>query len=57
LFSKAIFRGKVAPDPATLIEYLSRADMPKTVTYKRQGGSKFYEVYAYNLPEDQPPAA
>jgi hypothetical protein len=55
LFSKAIFRGRVAPDPATLIEYLPRATMPTTVTYKRQKDSKFYEVYGYNGKEDEQP--
>jgi hypothetical protein len=53
-FSRAIYHGHVAPDCATLMQYMDRAKMPETVTYRRKKDSKFYDVLGYNAPADKP---
>ena len=55
MFSMAIYNGHVAPDAATLLQYLSKATPPETVTYKREKDSHFYRVFGYNAPADAPP--
>lgn len=55
MFSAAIFDGHIAPDSATLMQYLHKARPPVTVTYKREKDSQFYRVFGYNAPADAPP--
>jgi len=51
--SKAVFNGHVAPSVDVFVKYLHKGYPPKTVTYHRIKGSKFYRVLAHNRPADQ----
>lgn len=52
---EAVYKGHVAPDVQTFIKYLDKGEPPKTITYRRQRGSKFYDVLDHNQPEDRIP--
>lgn len=53
-FSKAYY-GKVAPDIDTFIEHISKGHTPRTITYMRTKGKKFWNVYGYNQELDNEP--
>lgn len=54
-FSKAYYGGRVAPNADLFFQYLKYGNAPETVTYYKPKGSKYYEVLAYNQPEDERP--
>lgn len=48
--------GKDAPDVDTFLKYVnSHGRMPRTVTVKRDKGSKFYTIYSHGAPADEMP--
>lgn len=53
MLSRAVFKGHIAPDVDTFLEYLPKGRQPETVTYAKQRGSKFTNIYAYNRPVDE----
>lgn len=54
-FSKAYFNGKVCPNVEMFIKHKDKGTQPKTVTYARKKGTKYFEVYGHNRPEDEAP--
>ena len=54
-FSKAYFFGKVAPDVDTFFEHRDKGIPPKTITYQKQAGKKYWNVFAHNQPVDKEP--
>lgn len=54
-FSKAYFNGRVAPDTNTFFEYRNKGKAPETITYKRNKGTKYFDVFAHNNPVDKEP--
>ena len=55
--SRAVFRGHIAPDAETFLQYLDRGRPPETVTYRKQRNSDFFEAIDHNRPEDKAPMA
>ena len=53
--NKAVYRGHVAPDIDTFLQYLEKGTPPQTITYAKRGN--FFRAYAYNKPADMEPAA
>lgn len=53
--SKAYYDGRVAPSADLFFQYLKYGNAPETVTYYKPKGSKYYEILAYNQPEDARP--
>jgi DNA repair protein RadD len=48
--------GKEAPDVETFVKYWKLGVMPRTITCKRDKGTKFFTVFDHNRPEDAPPS-
>lgn len=54
--SRAVYKGRVAPNVDVFLEHLdTHGTPPKTVTYHRQRGTKFYRVLDHNRPADAIP--
>lgn len=51
--NEAVFSGHIAPSVDVFMQYLEKGQWPKTVTYHRERGSKFYRVLAHNRPVDK----
>ena len=54
-FSKAYFFGKVAPDIDTFFEHRDKGTPPQTITYQKQAGKQYWNVFAHNRPVDEAP--
>ena len=54
-FSRAYYNGKIAPDIDTFLEHRDKGTPPKTITYQKQKGKKYWNVYAHNKPIDKEP--
>jgi len=54
-FSKAYFFGKVAPDIETFFEHRDKGTPPRTITYQKQPGKQYWNVFAHNQPVDVEP--
>lgn len=50
----AVF-GRVAPSVELFVEHWKKGKMPETITVKRERGTRFYNVYGHNRPEDKQP--
>jgi len=50
--SEAVFNGRVAPTVDMFLEHLHKGAPPKTITYRKQKDSKFFEAINHNQPED-----
>lgn len=56
MLNKAVYKGHIAPSVDIFLQYLdSHGTPPKTVTYHRIRGSRFYKVLAYNRRADAIP--
>ncbi len=56
MLNKAVYKGHIAPSVDVFLQYLdSHGTPPKTVTYHRIRGSRFYKVLAYNRRADEVP--
>lgn len=51
-FSEAYFNGKIAPDADAFYDNKDKGTPPETITYARKKGTKYFEVYGHNKPED-----
>lgn len=51
----AVYKGHLAPDVQTFIQYLPNAKPPGTVTYCKDRASGFMRVFAHNRPADKLP--
>lgn len=54
-FSRAYYNGKIAPDVDTFMQYKEKGTPPKTITYQKQKGKQYWNVYAHNKPIDKEP--
>ena len=54
-FSRAYYNGKIAPDLDTFMQYKEKGMPPKTITYQKQKGKQYWNVYAHNKPIDKEP--
>ena len=54
-FSKAYFFGKVAPDIDTFFEHREKGVPPQTITYQKQAGKQYWNVFAHNRHVDEAP--
>ena len=52
----AVYRGHIAPDAATFMKYLDKGERPRTITYRKDKETKFFNVIAHNRLADVPPS-
>ena len=48
--SRAVYRGRLAPDVDTFMKHIEKANMPSTISAYRPQGTEFWRVKAYNEP-------
>lgn len=53
--SKAVYRGHVAPDAQTFLRHLAKGTPPKTITYRKNRDTDFFEARDHNRPADVAP--